>query len=360
MRKLGLRGGRRGRAAGDASSFADSGLTSRRGRDDRRELRRGLDRRPTSIPQGAPAHVPFRARRCTRVGSHEKPGRGAHQLSSGPAQNKELIRAHWAGAAKVTVLAHGTPCRASRGAPQAHGRAGRPMANIAGYPRPSVEARLQVFRAGFFFSGQVHGGGAREGTRAGSSCWARASAGARTAKKKLAAAQGASAAPGGGPSTRARPSREAGREPRRQFVEFQASTSRARGRAAYAKEMSEAYLAAEQALIAPARQAVGHHSSRRRAHPRGQAGAAARDVRARVVQPWRTAPSSSNMAAEQGRQLPAHRARQDRREVRRHDQSGSTDLPSRHGRTRAKRPLLRRVVYKPAQGTSCVPDGASA
>ena len=56
-----------------------------------------------------------------------------------------------------------------------------------------------------------------------------------------------------------------------QFVEFKFEEA-GEGAGGYAKEMSDAYLAAEQALIAKHAQAVGHHHLDR-ADP-GQAGAA--------------------------------------------------------------------------------------
>ena len=69
-----------------------------------------------------------------------------------------------------------------------------------------------------------------------------------------------------------------------QFIEFKFNES-GEGAGGYAKEMSEAYLAAEQALIAKHAQAVGHHHHDR-ADP-GQAGAAADHV-GRGRRRWRT------------------------------------------------------------------------
>ena len=126
------------------------------------------------------------------------------------------------------------------------------MANIAGY-RAVVEA---AHHFGRFFSGQVTAAGRVKPAQV-------LVLGAGVAGlAAIAAAQG----PGRGGARRSTPGRSCASRSRawaRQFVEFKFEEA-GEGAGGYAKQMSDAYLAAEQALIAQARAGSRTSSSRPR------------------------------------------------------------------------------------------------
>ncbi|HEV3030552.1 MAG TPA: Re/Si-specific NAD(P)(+) transhydrogenase subunit alpha, partial [Polyangia bacterium] len=149
-----------------------------------------------------------------------------------PAQNKELIERM--AARKVTVLAMDAMPRITRAQRM---DALSAMANIAGY-RAVVEA---AYKFGRFFSGQVTAAGRVKPAQVFVLGAGVAGLAAIAAAKAL------------GAQVRAFDTRAAAREQVEslgaQFVEFKFD-EQGEGQGGYAKEMSEAYLAAEQALIA--------------------------------------------------------------------------------------------------------------
>jgi len=226
MRKLGLEVVVEA-GAGDASSFADSVYVSA-----------GATIAASSDAVWTDADIILKVRQpMFRPGTtvHEsdlmKPGAALISFFW-PAQNKELIERM--AARKVTVLAMDAMPRITRAQRM---DALSAMANIAGY-RAVVEA---AYKFGRFFSGQVTAAGRVKPAQV-------FVLGAGVAG--LAAIAAARAL---GAQVRAFDTRAAAREQVEslgaQFVEFKFD-EQGEGQGGYAKEMSEAYLAAEQALIA--------------------------------------------------------------------------------------------------------------
>ncbi|HEY2729817.1 MAG TPA: Re/Si-specific NAD(P)(+) transhydrogenase subunit alpha [Polyangia bacterium] len=226
MRKLGLEviveSG-----AGDASNFADSVYVS---------AGATIASHPDAVWTDADIILKVRQpmfRPGTTVHESDLMKPGAALISFfWPAQNKELIERM--AARKVTVLAMDAMPRITRAQRM---DALSAMANIAGY-RAVVEA---AYKFGRFFSGQVTAAGRVKPAQVFVLGAGVAGLAAIAAAKAL------------GAQVRAFDTRAAAREQVEslgaQFVEFKFD-EQGEGQGGYAKEMSEAYLAAEQALIA--------------------------------------------------------------------------------------------------------------